>query len=82
MYLSLDPCKTNRLKLNKVFIFFRDHEFDVRKSGKRKMGIIRKFGETPRGVQSVRSHYKVDESKIMPSLSLGLTEDMILSPSK
>ena len=46
-------------------------------AGKAKIGTVRRFGDKPRGVQSVRSHYKIDESKLLPSLSLGLSEDMI-----
>lgn len=60
-----------------TFLIFRNHEFDMRTAGKVKQGILRKFGQQPRGVQSVRAHYKIDESKILPSVSLGLSEDMI-----
>ena len=52
----------------KVLIFFRDHEFDRRAQKKGRLGKMSKSHETKRGVQSVRSDYGADESKILPSL--------------
>lgn len=33
-----------------------------------------KINQVPKGVQPVRYHYKVDETKILPSLRLGVPE--------
>lgn len=58
-------------------VYFRDHIFDERRGSKGKQGKISKFIEKPRGVQPVRFHYKVDETKILPSVRLGITEETL-----
>ena len=49
-------------------LFSRDHEFDRRAQKKGRLGKLSKSSQAPKGVQSVRFHYAVDESKILPSL--------------
>ena len=51
-----------------VLIFFSDREFDRKAQKKGRLGKMSKSHEAKRGVQSVRCHYGVDESKIHPSL--------------
>jgi hypothetical protein len=48
--------------------YFRYHEFDQRRGGVPKHGTVRKLNDIPRSVQPVRPHYKVNESRISPSL--------------
>ena len=61
------------IKLRCLFIFrYRDHDFDRRVPRKGKVGGLK---DIPKGVHSVRANYKVDETKLMPSLRLGITTD-------
>ena len=47
--------------------------FDERQGAKRgKRGRLGKWNDQPKGVQPVRYHYKVDETKILPSLRFGI----------
>ena len=52
---------------------FRNHEFDIRAPHKGKKRTISNLGGIPKGVQSIREHFKVNESKILPSLRLGIS---------
>lgn len=69
--------KKTRNFFSKYFFFlFRDHFFDRSSSMKQKVTFkgakISKLDDPGRGVQPVRHHYKVDESKLLPSKRLGI----------
>ncbi len=51
--------------------------FDLRTPGKAKHGLVRKFGQQPRVGKCLRAPYKIEESKILPSTSFCLLEDMM-----
>ncbi|KAH3812792.1 hypothetical protein DPMN_141232 [Dreissena polymorpha] len=56
-------------------IVVRNHEFDIRAPHKGKKGTISNLGGIPKGVRSIREHFKVNESKILPSLRLGISSN-------
>ncbi|KAH3720022.1 hypothetical protein DPMN_062912 [Dreissena polymorpha] len=65
-HTALDSSRISR-------IVVRIHEFDIRAPHKGKKGTISNLGGIPKGVQSIREHFKVNESEILPSLRLGIT---------